>query len=363
MRYRINVKESGACDSSPSRWVRSFGASIGIGYKWLANLAFTISGTRTAVLSGISAIQRKEKSSLKKTLVSGVKHHVIIYDNEEETGWLISHSSLFLFLAQVYLLQNNERPFEVLPSDVYCSPALDGGEAALEQIKFLIEAKADWPSADESFEDLLRTVTHHLGLVQHEIRQVYTAHIDVAPTKILGVGLLDVALRMESMSVKSAKVNNPWAYFTAHQPCFVLFCKNLGQAIVPSFNEGLCSDWISIPPQKNYLVAAGHSLLYLLREQRGVSRLADRIFWDLNVPWNPLVKLHSCMDQNSKCQHVQWLSTKKPNDLQEGRLSELIKTFKDGGYIFTNRDYWVPTLGRGKAVDISENSMVCHSAF
>jgi hypothetical protein len=108
----------------------------------------------------------------------------------------------------------------------------------------------------------------------------------VAPESILGVELIDVALGEDSMPVKRAQVDSPWAHLAEHQPCIVLFCKGLGQVIVPCSCEGLCSDWTAVPSRSKYLAATGLSVLYMLKERtrKRVARLADDVTWRFRSP-------------------------------------------------------------------------------
>jgi hypothetical protein len=89
----------------------------------------------------------------------------------------------------------------------------------------------------------------------------------VALELILSVELIDVALKEASMPVKSAKVSSPWAHLAEHQPCVVLFCKDLSQAIVSSSLDRLCSNWHLVPAGCKYLIATGPLVLHMLKKR------------------------------------------------------------------------------------------------
>ena len=280
------VDVSGAFDSELTRCVKTFGGSAGIGMQGFASLSATISGTRSVVASGISGIESKEDDAVMLFLANGIKNHVIIYNDDEETGWLIPQTTTFLFLVQIYLLRQ-PRGLEDLPSELLSLPAHDGGQAAFETLSRIKDSKANLNGID--LWPLIKETCHHLFHVSHELRQIYTDArnaFEVAPDFIFEVELVDVALKEASMPVKKAKVSSPWAHLAEHQPCVVLFCKSLGQAIVSSSLAGLCSNWRSVPPGSRYLVATGPSILHMLqkRTRKEVSRLADKITWDFEQP-------------------------------------------------------------------------------
>jgi len=142
-----------------------------------------------------------------------------------------------------------------------------------------------------------------------------------------------VALKEASMPVKNAKVSSPWAHLAEHQPCIVLFCKDLGQAIVSSSPDGLCSDWHSVPPGCKYLVATGPSILHMLnkRTRKEVSRLADKITWEFE---HPIIRLHQPRTE-IRCFHLQFLKSEVPRANRKGLL-QAVQAYENGGYIFTN---------------------------
>ena len=180
---------------------------------------------------------------------------------------------------------------------------------------------------------MIKSTCHHLFLVSHELRQIYTdarKTYDVAPNFIFGVELLDVALKDASIPVTKARVSGPWAHLAEHKSCIVLFCKNLGQAIVPSLLVELCSKWQSVPSWNNYLVATGASVLHMLqkRTQKNVSWLADKITRDFEYP---TVRLHQSHSQR-KYSHLGFLLSEAPAADRKGLL-QAVQECKNGGYI------------------------------
>jgi hypothetical protein len=210
------VDVSGAFDSELTRCVKTFGGSAGIGMQGFASLSATISGTRSVVASGISGIESKEDDAVILFLANGIKNHVIIYNDDEETGWLIPQTTTFLFLVQIYL-PRQPRGLEDLPSELLSLPAHDGGQAAFETLSRIKDSKTNLNGID--LWPLIKETCHHLFHVSHELHQIYTDArnaFEVAPDFIFGVELVDVALKEASMPVKKAKVSSPWAHLAEH---------------------------------------------------------------------------------------------------------------------------------------------------
>ncbi|PMD14727.1 hypothetical protein NA56DRAFT_367103 [Hyaloscypha hepaticicola] len=325
------VTNSGAFDSESTRCVKTYGGSAGIGFHGIASISANISVTRSAVASGISGIESKEDNAVILWLSNGIKNHIILYDDDKETGWLIAQTTLFLFLLQIFVMR---RPggLKVLPPELLSMPAHDGGQAAF---KTLSRFKEQDHSDEDDYWEMVKETCHHLFNVSHELRQIYTdarKAYEVAPGSILGVELVDVALKEASMPVKKAKVFNPWAHLAEHQPCIVLLCKDLGQVIVPSSLDGLCSGWRSVPPGCKYLVATGPSILHMLhkRTRKEVSRLADNINWEFK---DPIIGSHQTRTE-IRCCHLQFLKSEVPRADRKGLL-QAVQACENGGYIFT----------------------------
>jgi hypothetical protein len=158
------VDVSGAFDCEAGRNVKIYG-SAGIGMNGIASLSANISGTRSAVASGISGIESKENKDVGLFLANGVKNHLIIYNNDDETGWLMAQTTVFLFLVQVFLLQQPS-PLAVLPPEVLSKPAADSGQAAFE---ILSKSKEESEASSDGAHnwDMIKSTCHHLFIVSH----------------------------------------------------------------------------------------------------------------------------------------------------------------------------------------------------
>ena len=109
----------------PTRYIKTYGGSAGIGFNGIASLSASISGTRSAVAPGISGIENKENDTVMDFLTNGIKNHIILYDDYEDTGWLIPQTTIFLYLVQILLLPQLERS-KILPTELLSFPVHDG---------------------------------------------------------------------------------------------------------------------------------------------------------------------------------------------------------------------------------------------
>lgn len=330
--FASRVDCSGAFDCESSTSVKTYGGSAGIGFHGFATLSASISSTHSAIASGITGIESKEDDAMLLWLSNGVKNQIILYDDDKDTGWLIAQTTLFLFLLQVLLLRESPDISTLLPPELLSMAAHDGGQAALETILRLKEQNFHWNG--HNCWAMVKATCHHVFNVTHELRQIYAdagTACGVAPGSILGVELVDVALKEASMPVKKAPVASPWAHLAEHQPCIVLFCKDLGPVIVPSTLDKVCPAWHSVPPGYGYLAATGPTILHILhkRTRKQVSRLADNIDWDFE---DPIIGSHQTRS-GSRCCHLQFLKSKVPPASRMGLL-QAVEAWANGGYIF-----------------------------
>jgi hypothetical protein len=136
------VDVPGAFDCEAGRNVKIYGGSTGIGMSGIASLSVNISETRSAAASGISGIESWENKDVVLFLANRVKNHLVIYNNDDETVWLIAQTTDFLFLVQIFILRQPS-PLAVLPPEFLSKPAADSGHAAFEILsKFKEESEA-----------------------------------------------------------------------------------------------------------------------------------------------------------------------------------------------------------------------------
>ncbi|KUJ09703.1 uncharacterized protein LY89DRAFT_740778 [Mollisia scopiformis] len=145
--FALNVDISGAPHNQPTRCLKSYGGGIGFGIHGIAALSATISGTRSAVPSGISGIEPLDKDAAMIDIRNGVRNHVIVWDDDDDIGWLIPQSVMLLYLLQIFLLRQLQC-FEVLPSELLSSQAHDAGQAAFKTLTRFLEIE-DIPEATQ----------------------------------------------------------------------------------------------------------------------------------------------------------------------------------------------------------------------
>jgi hypothetical protein len=90
---------------------------------------------------------------------------------------------------------------------------------------------------------------------------------EIPPNGIHGVDfkeLLEPKGPEKVTSTRYVKIYQPWPYLTNDQ-FTVIFCKNLGQAIVPTTRD-LCDPWLKVPRNKNYPAMTSQTIHYFLRK-------------------------------------------------------------------------------------------------
>jgi hypothetical protein len=106
----------------------------------------------------------------------------------------------------------------------------------------------------------------------------------------------------KGMPIRYVKVNQPWSYLTNDQST-VIFCKNFGQAIVPS-PQGLCRAWSRVPQSRNILAMTGQAIHYFLRKTPSGLSMDSR--WLMR---KPLIQGHYHGEQTTAI-HTQQLTGK-----------------------------------------------------
>jgi hypothetical protein len=160
------VKNSSAFDSAPTRCVMIYGGTFGFGIHGIALISANVSITRLAVPTSISGIKSKKNDNVMLYLSNGIKNHIILYDDDKDTGWLIPQATAFLFLMQIFLLR---RPMglKFLLSEMLSLPAHNGGQAAFETLLRFKEASAH--SDGDDYWAIVKETIHYLFYVLHDL--------------------------------------------------------------------------------------------------------------------------------------------------------------------------------------------------
>jgi len=319
--------------------VRTWGQEGNIGLQF-PPLMF--SGTFTTAFSSItSSIRNEEALILDLTLENAKGHHAILYDNDAKTGWQISHANLILYLAHI-LASHRQSCLAKWNLHALCKPepVLNDGEITVAALR------------SEQFYWLFRHICYSLAKVEEGIQKT---RMERRKTKkitnsksLIGVELLDVALFESRVPCKEVKIQQLWIRLAEEEP-LVLFCKNLGQVIIPASQggakSGLCPEFEKVPEGKNFLVAKTDMVDRILDKNtsEGIPRLGTSIRWKFDRD-KPLFALHE-YEVHTLCHHIQRLAFENPSKDQIP-LKDMVKQNLNGALIFGGTG--TPSLTREK---------------
>lgn len=132
-----------------------------------------------------------------------------------------------------------------------------------------------------------------------------------------------------------ASVNSTWAYLTSKNPV-VIFCSGIGQAIRPTCQDNLCNAWENVPAGRDYLVATGFGLQYILEENEVAeegSRLHDNVEW---VYSRSPIQNHRKGDSIHPVYHTQRLCAPAERSQLDPSIMSLVAQYPQAAFVFTS---------------------------
>ncbi|TAQ90849.1 hypothetical protein B7494_g859 [Chlorociboria aeruginascens] len=381
-----SVMHSGAEDSPWTTDVRSQSKTISVSVDGYATVGGTVTRTNAILANSNSNMYDDENIRIHARLTTGQWNVSIIYDERWKIAWMVPETTLFLFLAQIWLLQAGIIPSHDakmakdmndrmatwepgLKEILFIKPGPDTGALAQQAIMKLIsddDLNNKCPKVNgiqETFHQLFSQILNIYSRTQANVANRYDsgARNWIKEGKIVGPNLMQIALRGGSDTLKQADVRKAWAALPATQPTMVLFCKNVGKAIGDARGDlhvrVHCKAKISfnsVPTGQNLLVGTVPSIYYLLRKHTTMdedgtrrARLSDHIRWE---PTDPLFEVHK---GPTKCHHVQEIELRKKST--HGAVIKLIEDKEDpsvkyedkiwnSALIFDDGTYKVPYL-------------------
>jgi hypothetical protein len=216
---------------------------------------------------------------------------LILYDPDEQRGWLVSALSVILHLAHVYALRwpelvtLNDQRVE-LP---YAEPSSDGGEAALQAIlgnHALPIHKSQIGNKPRCFIDLIQDIYFPLMAIMdiNSRRDIPQKRFWQSQPVLCGYELMSVVSSPQSPLPKEHQLmetSGGWTNFAID--VLVLFGEGLGDIIRPCPGQNhLCEKWTSTPRSKDYLTA-NISMLQVLSDKFGYReschKLSESVQW------------------------------------------------------------------------------------
>ena len=343
------IGDSHANPSASLKYVLSYGLNLGGGVSHLTfGGAITLTPTsipafiKPSINNGIHDILTIESTR-------NYNQFVLVYDTGDRIGWYLPQACVVLHMAHHYLseqkldlidAENQETLLEFANAD----GDTDVGPAAASILVKNLRCRTrrrlmtnpgppnQASNRTASYPRTSTTVTHEsddfkttverlwylldtVGSSSKLNRSEYLKCSERIPNGIHGVDFKELLAPkgpQTPISIRYVEVGQPWSYMTNDRST-VIFCKNFGQAIVPT-TDGLCDAWSKVPPKKDFLAMTGHAIHYFLKRQK--SGLTKELKWLLK---KPLIQSHH-QAEHSTVVHTQLL---------KGKVGAILSKMKD----------------------------------
>jgi hypothetical protein len=221
----------------------------------------------------------QQVKSLLDRLDESRKSSIILYDTTSGTGWQLPGSSVILYILQLYIYRfyiqlehrligpENETLTDM--SLLYAAEDVDGGKAAFESLKACLKLHLSKHEVMSTFSEQIDWFLNETGYASRlfvyglqKARKLKTS----LPYYLIGVELMDVVNQKCKFGAKIVELKKPqpWSQFS-EEGCLVLFCRNIGQAIILANPEMLCRSWRRVPEGQSFLVATAESFTTIWR--------------------------------------------------------------------------------------------------
>ncbi|KAL8934731.1 MAG: hypothetical protein Q9216_005760 [Gyalolechia sp. 2 TL-2023] len=208
----------------------------------------------------------------------------LIYDTATQRGWLTPITSLLLHMMHLRHRELTKHTSSVNTEPMpYANTLGEGGKEAYEVLATYLRPRSRTPLGSCTiWRDTLAVLCTALDMALKDARDVKDKVSRNGDCEIYGFELLNI-VRAESpfrfSERKVQKQSGGWALI-AQQIGYVLFCSNLGEALVPGGSANhLCQKWMTVPPDCDYLCAYVPCIEEVLEQQgkhRGVQMLHDQ---------------------------------------------------------------------------------------
>lgn len=247
------------------------------------------------------------KQQLENRLRFSIVQPILIYDTLDRRGWMIPTACLLLHMMHLRLRELS-KSLGALENDSanmpYSTTSGEGGRQAYDILtKYMSQNAASALGPSKVWEDTLAQLYIALDTFLSETRTLRRDSFPAQSSEICGFELMD-AVRAENPfrynQRRIEKESGGWAQI-ADLVGHVLFCRGLGNAIVPGAEANvLCRNWSSLPRDSDYLAAYIPCIMDLFNRQgkhESNERLNERIRRDLYQ--------NCCHKETSRCFHLQ----------------------------------------------------------
>jgi hypothetical protein len=272
-----------------------------------------ISGTGNFTIPKRLSMTRQERS-YEQILSYSSTMPIILYDTSDRRAWMVPALAVILHMIHIWAsLQKEKFPTLTIPSLPYAKPACDIGRAAQEVIYENSNLQL-YISKDDNQPYFLKDRVKQYWL---ELETAIAAEKDhqCLTGKLHGWELMEVVSRDPLSEAKEPSVREfrgNWSGLASDPNMIVLFCRGLGEVIVPNSEaQKLCSEWKSVPTEKDYLTASVKCILQCSNRFSGpgnCSQLGHAVF--LQFGQEDTLFADCLHEERRPCQRVQELVRK-----------------------------------------------------
>lgn len=239
--------------------------NFGIGFSHWGGASLGVTATTSSIATRYA---RQAEKDLQDTLQDLEHESLVMFDYPNEIAWRLPTLSVLLYMIQLLCeyrglcaYDNTDDSATQIRIPIACRSA-DGGQAALKAITASLHLRLRGQGKGTSFWELTEAVCLSLEIGQQFANDAWDSavkHKRAAPKCIVGFELMELVKENRILHVKEELVNQPWAHL-AQDGGLVLFCRDIGQAIVPSSKAALCDIWQQVPSGMHCLVAHSFGL-------------------------------------------------------------------------------------------------------
>jgi hypothetical protein len=274
----LNLGYSGAEEESPKPGISPDSAQIGT--SGLGFFGATVAG-KIRFTKGLSHTTHQD--SYETMLDTARSLPIILFDNHEgsKRGWLVPTLSAILHMVHVWGHKN-----KLSTEKFHAKAESDPGHAAWTIIRRESKAKLR-----ESYINGPDYYLHHLIMTfwteldkKRELEALEKRkegrNYKLESMKLLGWEIMDIVNSEPEPRRKQLNLEEDWKAVT--DDVLVRFSQHLGDVILPAQGIQICSNWNSIPVQKNYLTATVRCLQHLSDRRQPGTRLlqiTNKMYW------------------------------------------------------------------------------------
>lgn len=247
------------------------GFSLGLSSSGMG--AFGPSATANFV---VAKNQRARFMDIEQQLIDRLKLSIskpaLIYDTTTQRAWLVPFTSLLLHMMHLRYRELTKNSMSASPDLMpYSQTVGEGGyEAYRVLVTHLQPGSKSALGSSATWRDTLAVLCTALDMALKDAREVKDKVSVNEESEIYGFELLNVVRADSPFRFSERKVQKQsggWASI-AQQIGYVLFCSDLGDALVPSPNAThLCERWMTVPPSHDYLSAYVPCVQEVLEQQ------------------------------------------------------------------------------------------------